>query len=78
MSQQFFAETFPRLIFESAAKTSDVSDYNGPILAYTIRNVFWNKTDKEVFSIIADLLKAMKQHPAATLLINEMLSPSNA
>jgi hypothetical protein len=76
MSQPVFAKQFHHLSFESAATIDDVPGYQEPILAYTVRNIFWNKTDKEIIAIITGLVKAMEQHREATLLINEMLSPS--
>lgn len=76
MSQSNFLHQFNQISFETADQVDDISKWQHPILAYTIRNVFWNKTDEDVVSIVSEVTKAMTQHPKTCLLVNEMLSPS--
>ncbi|KIW01751.1 uncharacterized protein PV09_06927 [Verruconis gallopava] len=75
-SQQKFIGEFPELNFVSVHDIGEIAFVDGPILAYVVRNVFWNKRDNEVISVIRSIHQAMEKNAKATLLINEMLSPA--
>ena len=77
MSQGFLAEQFPNLKFKSAATVSDACDQSETVLAYTVRNIFWNKSDQEVIDTVKGFVKTLEQHPQSSLLLNEMLSPGS-
>ena len=76
MSQGSLAKQFPNLNFESVATVNDACDESETVLAYTVRNVFWNKSDEEVIGCVRGFVKKLEQHPQISLLLNEMLSPS--
>ena len=75
MSQGSLAKQFPNLNFESAVTVNDACGQSKMVLAYTVRNIFWNKSDQEVIDCVRGFVQTLEQHPQTSLLLNEMLSP---
>lgn len=78
MAQDSLADQFPHLQLQSATTLEDVpvpqpADH---ILAYTVRNIFWNKTDLEVVESLKAIAGLLERTSQAALLVNEMLSPA--
>ncbi|RMZ77060.1 hypothetical protein DV738_g4569, partial [Chaetothyriales sp. CBS 135597] len=80
-----FAQQFPTLEFKeslSSTKLLDEDEESEPasdkVLAYIIRNVFWNMQDQEVVNTVASFVPTLekRQNGGTALLINEMLSPN--
>src|ERR1700760_1344806 len=76
MALDSLADQFPHLQFQSAKTLEDVPRPQGPVLAYLVRNTFWNKTDSEVVESLEAVARVLEQTPCAALLVNEMLSPA--
>ncbi|RMD44617.1 hypothetical protein DV735_g548, partial [Chaetothyriales sp. CBS 134920] len=72
-----FAQQFPTLEFKEGLTTKQL-DEDDNVLAYIIRNVFWNMPDQEVVNTVASFVPTLKrrQNAGTALLINEMLSPN--
>jgi hypothetical protein len=75
-SQAWLTDKFPRLHFETTADMAELSEGHGDVLAYTVRNILWNKSDHEVVECLKAFVSILEQQPQTSLLLNEMLSPA--